>query len=443
MLLTKIAYNDKIKLIICIRRENLMAELYRDNRTFFGLEDDTWIALAVWAILTQVGILNSINGIVDVFVESHIWWDTAAVRLMSGFFILVGTMAAIKRMERRIFILVVLVAFLWFLSYLTNENARMLLKIYYFESVMVYGLCGIICIGHFNNWNKFIEIGKYFVFFGIVLFIPLTFLIVNGDSEQNYMSFSYNNIVFVVGAYWLGIRRKNILMFVLGGLGTVLIIIGGCRGAVVSIAAYVVLEFVLNKKIHIAAKIVFVIAVTLLYLNLENLILGLDEILQNFDYDSRTVKLFLEGKIESDSGRSNVFDAAIEVIKDSPIIGRGMAGGSRFLIKQLYGVEPYLLQHGYSHNLFLELWMEYGVILGTFFIGWIIVSIIMAYLKNRKTGNDIMLYFLLAITLPKLMVTGTYLSEIPFFVLLGLLVNLNCYDKEIPWENKEVATHDK
>ena len=420
-----------------------MAELYRDNRTFFGLEDDTWIALAIWAILTQIGILNSINGIVDVFVESHIWWDTAAVRLMFGFFILIGTMAAVKRMERRIFILVVLVVFLWFLSFLTNENARMLLKIYYFESVMIYGLCGIICIGHFNNWNKFIEIGKYFVFFGIVLFIPLTFLIVNGDSEQNYMSFSYNNIVFVVGAYWLGIRRKNILMFVLGGLGMVLIIIGGCRGAVVCIAAYVVLEFVLNKKIHIAAKIVFVIAVTLLYLNLGNLILGLDEILQNFDYDSRTVKMFLEGNIESDSGRNGIFDAAIEVIKDSPLIGRGMAGASRFLFKERYGVEPYLIQHVYSHNLFLELWMEYGVILGTFFIGWIIVSIIMAYLKNRKTGNDIMLYFLLAITLPKLMVTGTYLSEIPFFVLLGLLVNLNCYDKEIPWENKEVATHDK
>ncbi len=420
-----------------------MAELYRDNRTFFSLEDDTWIALAIWAILTQIGILNSINGIVEAFVDNHIWWDTALVRGVYAIFIVIGTMAAIKRMERRVFILVVLVAFLWFISFLTNENARMLLKIYYFESVMVYGLCGIICIGHFNNWDKFIKVGRYFILLGFLLFVPLTFLIINGQSEQNYMSFSYNNIVFVVGAFWLGIRRKNILMFIFAGIGTILIVIGGCRGAVICILSYVIMEFILNKKIHIAAKIAFVIAVIAIYLNLERLIIELDAILKNFDYDSRTVELFLEGKIESDSGRSNTFNAAIQVIKDSPIIGRGMAGGSRFLIKQMYGVEPYLLQHGYSHNLFLELWMEYGVILGTFFIGWIIVNIITGFLKNRKTGNDCMLYFLMAITLPKLMVTGTYLGETPFFILLALLVNLNCYNKENPWEKRESVINDK
>ncbi len=419
-----------------------MAELYRDNRTFFGVEDDTWIALAIWAILTQIGFLNLINGLVESITIKNIWWDTAIVRAIFLAFILVGTMSAIKRMERRIFILIVLVVFFWIISFSTNENARQLLKLYYFESVMVYGVCGMLCMGHFNNWERFIKIGRYFIFLGLVLFIPLTIQIVNGNSEQNYMSFSYNCIVFVVGAWWVGIRRKNILMFVLGGLSTIMIVIGGCRGAVVCIAAYVVMEFVLNKKIHIAAKIAFVLAVIALYLNLENLVLGLDRILRNFDYNSRTVKMFLEGTLESDSGRSRIFDSAMEIIKNSPVIGRGMAGASRFLFLELYEVEPYLIQHIYSHNLFLEMWMEYGVILGTFFIGWIFTNIITACLKNRHSGKDCMLYFLVAITLPKLMVTSTYISETPFFVLLALLVNLNCYSTVVPWERKKEADID-
>ena len=207
------------------KKGNLMAELYRDNRTFFGVEDDTWIALAIWSILTQTGFLNSINGLVEIITVKNIWWDTAVLRALFAGFILLGTMSSIKRMERRVFVLFVLVAFLWIISFSTNENARMLLKIYYFESVMVYGMCGMICMGHFNNWNRFINVGKYFILFGLLLFIPLTFQLVNGNSEQNYMSFSYNNLVFVVGAFWLGIRRKNILMFILGGVGTVLIII--------------------------------------------------------------------------------------------------------------------------------------------------------------------------------------------------------------------------
>lgn len=420
-----------------------MTELYRDSRTFFGVEDDTWIALAIWSLLSHLGLIDSINTIFNSVLKNPVPWDTAGVTAILILFVFLGTMAAVKRMERRIFMLMTTIAFLWFFSFLTNENARLLLKMYFFYPVMVKGLCGILCIGHFDNWKRFLKVGRFFVFFGIAIFIPATFCVINGDIEQSYMTFSYNNLIFVVGAFLIAIRRKNILMWLLAGIGTIFIIITGCRGALVCVASYVVLEFVFNPKIHIVAKITFCIAVVVLVANIDDVMMWIDGLLKQFDYESRTIRLFFEGEIDGDSGRKGVFGLAWKVIKDTTVFGHGMAGASEYLFEKIFGIKPYGLQYAYAHNLFLELWMEYGIIFGTIISAWIIIGIVGAWFKTRKTGEECALYFLMAITLPKLMVTGTYLSEAPFFILLGLLVNLNCYTKVKPWRKEEGLVNDE
>jgi len=412
-----------------------VAGLYRDNRTFFGIDDDTWIALAIWSILCYWGYLNTVNGVVNTIIGKQVSWDTVVIVLVSSIFIALGSMAAVKRMERRVFLLILAIAFLWVISFIINEDARALLRRYYFVSVMVRGLAGILCIGHFNNWKRLAQVGKFIIIPGIILFYILTVFVINGSSQQLYLTFSYNNLIFVVGAFWLAIRGKNKIMWVFASVGMVFLIVIGSRGAVLCAITYVVLEFLLNKKIHFALKILFFVTVVLLFLNLENIVTQIDNILSGYGYESRTINMFFEGTLQENSGRSDFYSASVEVIKKFAVFGCGMGGSSFHLFEQIYGIQPRLPQPKYSHSLILDFLMEYGVVFGLILLLWILISIITAYVKGRKNGGDGVLFLLLSISICKLMFSSTYLAESQFFILLGLLVNLNCYTNNRPWEN--------
>ena len=74
-----------------------MATLYRDNRTFFGIEDETWITLAIWAIIAMDGISYNVNRIFNFYIEKSVIWDSAIFTTLSVIFILLGTASAIKK----------------------------------------------------------------------------------------------------------------------------------------------------------------------------------------------------------------------------------------------------------------------------------------------------------------------------------------------------------
>ena len=402
-----------------------MAQLYRDNRTFFGVEDDTWTTLALWAILSMNGIIASVNQITYLLLEDVTIWDTAIITPIMAVFILLGTTAALKKLRRREFILVSFIAISWILSFFINSNMRTILQMYYFRPIMIEGICGIICIANFNNWEKFKKIGKYFIFIGIALFFITAFYNMNEELNINYMSISYNNLIFIIGAFWLAIHNCSILMWILAPIGAIAIIIGGCRGALVCIAVYIVAEFIFNKKIHIVARAIFFIAVVLFVFNIETIMIEFASIAEQYGYESRTIEMFFEGTLNDDSGRGRFYDSAVEVIQEHLIFGCGMGGSSYHLYQKVHGVKPGPLDVSYAHNLVLDFYMDYGILLGTFLILILVIGIIFAYIKSRNNKNSTgMLFFIFSLSIPKLMLSSTYMSESVFFLLIGLLINL-------------------
>ena len=145
-----------------------MTELNRQNRTFFNVHDDTWISLALWSILSSEGIIGSLNKIINFLLEKETIWDTALVTPMLWVFIALGTVAAIKRIQRRDIILIFTIILFWILSFFINEHSRIMMQMNYFKPVIIDGICGIICIAEFKDWERFKKVGKTFVTIGLL-----------------------------------------------------------------------------------------------------------------------------------------------------------------------------------------------------------------------------------------------------------------------------------
>lgn len=402
-----------------------MASLYRDDRTFFGVKDDTWTALALWAIMSYTGIISGINRLINLWTERPTSIDTLIVAAIFSILVMLGTLTAVKKMQRKEFLLAVLVVAAWIISFLLDENARSLLKLYYFKPVLLDGVCGIICISRFRDWEKFRRIGYFFVIFGLTLFLVNAGYIVDSKINENYMSFSYNYLTFVIACYWMAIHKNNIFLWVLAVLSTFVIVIAGCRGAIVCVGVYIFCELLLNKKVHKILKALIILALVLVFFNLENIMVNLDDMLSEYGYESRTIELFFEGDMQNDSGRSKYSDAAVKVIENNPILGCGMAGSSYHLFVALHDMKPVGIVRQYSHNLFLDIYMDYGILLGTVLIIWLLIQLVLAYIRSRGTYSQTVLFMLMAAILPKLMLSSTYVGEPLFFMLLGLLININ------------------
>ena len=400
-----------------------MTELGRQYRTFFNVHDDTWTALALWSILCYTGLLESINKITAFLIDKEVVWDTVITSIVLLICIIIGTAAAIKKLQRREFILAITIVLLWILSFFINEDSRQIMQVYYFKPVLFEAVCGIICIASFTNWERFKEVGKWFICLGTSLFIVLMLLCITGNISVGYMATSYNSLVFVIGSFWLAIHKKNLLYWFLSILGSVMMTIAGCRGGLVCIAVYVTAEIFFNSKIKTLPKVLFFLAIVLLLFNVENIMHGIESILNKYDYESRTISMFFEGTLKDDSGRSQYSKGAFEVIKEHPIFGCGMGGSSHYLYEKVKGFTPVGLQRSYSHNLFLDILMDYGVFFGAIIIIILLIGFVNAYRKGKKNRNIETYFMLFSLAIPKLMLSSTYVAESTFFILLGLMIN--------------------
>ena len=401
-----------------------MSNLPRDNKTFFGIEDDTWTALAIWAIIGLRGFNANINHLMYYFIDKLVSWDSFIVVSIISCFMVIGTATAIKKMKRRETLLVGLVVLLYFLSFLLSENARRILKGTYFSTVIIYGVCGIICISRFTNWEKFIKVSMPMTIIGNISFFTLAILALSGKLVVGYMNFSYYNLIFVISSLWLAIHKKNIIMWIAGIAGVIILIFTGCRGALMCALIYVLLEFLLSKKMKPLAKVGFFAAITLLYFNLENIMLWLDGNIKELGYSSRTIDKFFEGTLQDDSGREMIFGHAMDLARERPLLGYGMGGSSIPLFERVNGYAAEIGQGVYSHNLFIELILHFGFFLGGAMCICLIIYTIRAFIKGRTANNYNVIFLMFSLTIPKLMISSVYLAEPDFFVFLGLLLNL-------------------
>ena len=194
-----------------------------------------------------------------------------------------------------------------------------------------------------------------------------------------------------------------------------LILVDGSRGPVVVLAIFYTYYTLFLSSGKTKKRMVLIVAVAVWA---AMMILPRLESFQN----SRTMFLLKEGELISyDSGRDeDVYSVILPKIMESPIVGWGIGG------------DRYFLDGSYSHNIFIEVFIHYGIFFGTALFAWLFFYCIRMFLSSRTKHipgeREMFVMMFLYGFIPKL-VSGSYLIDFSFAIFIGYLISLKRHQK--------------
>lgn len=247
--------------------------------------------------------------------------------------------------------------------------------------------------------------------------------IVTIESEY-YLDWGYQlylACVFFTGLY---LREKRIRYPIMISIGLLWILLFGSRGALLSYIIFIAILYIYisaykesKRGIIVGVFIVFV-AILFNYGLVQEWSVRLTDLL---NIQSRTLEKIMNGTAFDDSNRFSIYLMLISKFFESPIWGLGIYGDRYYM--------NYIIQGGsaYSHNIFLEMIVSFGVF-GLLFMAGVIMALIMAFKKNKDKEKRIVLLVCIGSCLP-LLWSLTFWSQPMFWILLAILFNRKTLQK--------------
>lgn len=182
----------------------------------------------------------------------------------------------------------------------------------------------------------------------------------------------------------------------------------GARGPALCMIIFVIIDMFQHKsKWRI---VVLVIGISFVFLL--PLFIGW---LDGLGISSRTLEMLMSGEISSDTGRSSIRRYFVNQIFEHPLFGIGMFG------------DRLLNDVAYCHNLILEIFLNFGILLGAFIVVFGSVKLISIYRKSNSKNKSYIIKYFCAFLLP-FMTSSSYLIDGGFAIFVGLCY---LYNKEI------------
>ena len=241
------------------------------------------------------------------------------------------------------------------------------------------------------------------------------YMIPNGLVVSDDMSRAYQLLPNVMLAFNYAFNSKKATAIFLSLVGLLYLLSLGTRGPFLILIVFIVIKFVRTNILSSKRKLLSVLGVCVLgvillvpkiYISIFTLI---KNIIGKTGLSTRILDFLIEGTTISETGgRDDLFKTALELISERPLLGHGV-----------YGEWPVVYWN--IHNMYLELWIHYGVILGSLLLIWGINLIAKTYFKTKNSyAKDIILIFT-SFVFFRGFFGGSYLMYGVFF-LLGLCI---------------------
>ena len=170
------------------------------------------------------------------------------------------------------------------------------------------------------------------------------------------------------------------------------------------IILFVTLSLLRNSRSYIT--IGTIILIIIVYANIGMILDTVSRAIPNLG-NSRTIFYAINSRITEDSGRIGMYERIWVVFVQNPLALRGINSDYSVL-----GV--------YTHNLFLELLYEFGIIIGGSLCLYITIRIIRELLTFKSSAENEWYLMLMTISIPQLMVSHTVWTEWTFWVWIIL-----------------------
>ena len=272
---------------------------------------------------------------------------------------------------------------------------------------------------------------------GIILVID-TLLILSPNYYRLFVNYGYGGVgatysyslLFpaIVYLYLFKNKKQKIFLFLSGSAAFLMIFYGSARTAALCYIIYFVFQELtsengFNSK-KIIRMIIFIIGFVFVFFNLSSILQFIGKIIGKDGYNSRIIDLFGSGALSTDSGRFELQRQLLpKIFSVEGCLGYGICG-DRVITST----------HEYSHNIFLQLLVEFGL------VGGGLVILLMLYLFYnaiiKKTRFNKILGILFPVGILPYFVTGTFWRSYYFWMFVTICFrilsgNVSCDDKNI------------
>ena len=245
------------------------------------------------------------------------------------------------------------------------------------------------------------------------------------NNQPAYMYFSYDLMLSVVFVYFFIFQKKKFIFLLMAILGSGMMFFCGARGPLLCVVVAIVLYVLLlteKSTVKLLTILITVLLVLLVAVFWQPLLTLLANVAEGMGIESRMIEKMREGTLSDDSGRSFV---RADLTPHLNLWGHGVYG------------DRGLTGGRHAHNLFLELMVQYGLIIGSV-ICIVVVFLALAgfFTKDREKKLLFLAFFCGGIV--KLMLSSSYLLKEPaLYAMLGICVSCYYKDDLIPKEANE------
>ena len=379
-----------------------------------------WICIAIGLFLCFPSLNSAIGSIIKFFFGAQLKLGTYAIYAIYFLVMLYALYKNIRRISVSTFVITVFMIISFILSIALNTVTQYVWTS--FGDIMgnpmylflFYGFLGLYLAQYLKDMDLLCSYLDKFTLATILLALVQYIIALQSDLSPQYMVFSYN-LLFSAAYFSLRCMSNFGLKRLFGtAIGVGLILIAGCRGALVCYLVAILLYVIFSGGVFRIRKVV---SILLLLLAIVVISIFWDEILdvaikllESMNIDSRTLTMLSEQSFFDDSGRSDIQKTIMDNIG--------------FLPKGLY-YDRIVADGSYAHNLFLELAIQYGILLGGAIIVWLCYHVVRsAFVARKNPTASIVLYSLIASGFMRLMFSSSYLLNEPgLWLLIGLILN--------------------
>ncbi|NDY71998.1 hypothetical protein DO021_10780 [Desulfobacter hydrogenophilus] len=260
-----------------------------------------------------------------------------------------------------------------------------------------------------------------YIIFAISLILSV-FVFTGKVSFGRYsISLSYYMLLSTIVFLDCFLEKFSGIALVMALISFLIILALGGRGPVLCIGIYGLLRFfrgllrffrdnakMTSRRLFFRFSLLGIGAIFLVFLNkiLESIYI----LMLNFGINSRSIMLFRQNEIHL-SGRDIFYEKVITEILKSPLLGIGI-----FADRRIVG--------NYVHNFFIEVFENFGLVIGFVLnLGIILLIIKSLFTQDEAKCNLIIMWLCLGFV--HLMVSSSYLIDIKFWIFIGLILNIN------------------
>lgn len=215
-------------------------------------------------------------------------------------------------------------------------------------------------------------------------------------------------LLIVLGS---ALKKWNVLNFSVSVLGVILLIACGNRGSILILSMFMIMGLLfltcnkLKKAVFASAFSVGFVCICF-YRQIETL---LSVLIEKLGMSPRLLNYLSEGNFFHSESRMGISKLLLKMIGDRPFIGYGLTA-------------DHVMTGSYAHNFAIELWMSFGVIVGSVLLIIVACVVLRAWFYHK---SDVLLSTLLCTGFFKLFISSSFLLEGLFFVLFGYCMSLN------------------